>query len=67
MNNLLSYRGLVDAKIRASDKELPVQKDMNKFEMDLNRKKRNNRLHCAGSGVDKFTAAAGVAHWMDQS
>ena len=39
MNNLSSYRGLVDAKIRASDKELPVQKDMNKFEMDLNRKK----------------------------
>ena len=25
MNNLLSYCGLVDAKIRASDKELPVR------------------------------------------
>ena len=25
MNNLLSYCGLVDAKIRASDKELTVQ------------------------------------------
>ena len=25
MNNLLSYRGLVDEKIRASDKDLPVQ------------------------------------------
>ena len=24
MNNLLSYCGLVDAKIRASDKDLPV-------------------------------------------
>ena len=24
MNNLLSYYGLVDAKIRASDKDLPV-------------------------------------------
>ena len=24
MNNLLSYGGLVDAKIRASDKDLPV-------------------------------------------
>jgi hypothetical protein len=24
MNNLLSYSGLVDAKIRASDKDLPV-------------------------------------------
>jgi hypothetical protein len=26
MNNLLSYCGLVDAKIRASDKDLPVLK-----------------------------------------
>jgi hypothetical protein len=25
MNNQLSYCGLVDAKIRASDKDLPVQ------------------------------------------
>ena len=27
VNNLLSYCGLVDAKIRASDKDLPVVKD----------------------------------------
>ena len=27
MNNLSSYCGLVDAKIRASDKDLPVQFD----------------------------------------
>ena len=27
MNNLLSYCGLVDAKISASDKNLPVQHD----------------------------------------
>ena len=26
MNNLLSYCGLVDAKTRASDKDLPVQR-----------------------------------------
>ena len=26
MNNLLSYFGLVDTRIRASDKDLPVQK-----------------------------------------
>ena len=26
MNNLLSYCGLIDAKIRASDKDLPVTK-----------------------------------------
>ena len=26
MNNLSSYRGLVDAKIRASDKDLPVRR-----------------------------------------
>ena len=30
MNNLLSYCGLVDAKIRASDKDLPVQDPANK-------------------------------------
>ena len=28
MNNLLSYCGLIDAKIRASDKDLPVIKYM---------------------------------------
>ena len=28
MNNLLSYCGLVDAKIRASDKDLPVQQSV---------------------------------------
>ena len=28
MNNLSSYCGLDDAKIRASDKDLPVQKTM---------------------------------------
>ena len=26
MNNMLSYCGLIDAKIRASDKDLPVMK-----------------------------------------
>jgi hypothetical protein len=26
MNNLLSYCGLIDAKIRASDKDLPVKR-----------------------------------------
>ena len=30
MNNLSSYCGLVDAKIRASDKDLPVQDPANK-------------------------------------
>ena len=29
MNNLLSYCGLVDAKIRASDKDLPVLSEWN--------------------------------------
>ena len=28
MNNLSSYCGLVDAKMRASDKDLPVQEKM---------------------------------------
>ena len=40
MNNLLSYCGLVDAKIRASDKYLPVncakfQKDWTTFILDI--------------------------------
>ena len=30
MNNLLSYCGLVDAKIRASEIDLPVQSEMSK-------------------------------------
>ena len=30
MNNLLSYCGLTDAKIRASEKDLPVQKEKKK-------------------------------------
>ena len=28
MNNLLSYCGLVDAKMKASDKDLPVSEDV---------------------------------------
>ena len=35
MNNLLSYCGLVDAKIRASDKDLPVTKDKMKRSMSV--------------------------------
>ena len=36
MNNLLSYCGLVNAKIRASDKDLPVQgKEMQKFSFQM--------------------------------
>jgi hypothetical protein len=33
MNNLLSYFGLVDARIRGSDKDLPVLLYVNKKEM----------------------------------
>ena len=38
MNNLSSYCGLVDAKIRASDKDLPVQMDfaVNKMKLSMN-------------------------------
>ena len=36
MNNLLSYCGLVDAKIRASDIDLPSQKKINKDFILLN-------------------------------
>ena len=28
INNLLSYCGLIDARIRASDKDLPVQSEL---------------------------------------
>ena len=31
MNNLSSYCGLVDAKIRASDKDLPLQEQVRLF------------------------------------
>jgi hypothetical protein len=31
MNNMFSYCGLVDAKIRASDKDLPVQISVTKL------------------------------------
>ena len=34
MNNLSSYFGLVDAKIRASDKDLPVQVQCLTFEIN---------------------------------
>ena len=49
MNNLLSYCGLVDAKIRASDKDLPVNKqieDFSNFGMSKYfQKKSNVRVH----------------------
>ena len=40
MNNLLSYCGLVDARIRASNKDLPVQLK----KMQLNKEKGLKRL-----------------------
>ena len=38
MNNLLSYCGLVDAKIRASDIDLPVQRRVAFSRIDRDRK-----------------------------
>ena len=35
MNNLSSYCGLVDAKIRAADKDLPVQKKFSAKELSF--------------------------------
>ena len=35
MNNLSSYCGLVDAKIRASDKDLPVFAEVSSTEIEL--------------------------------
>ena len=39
MNNLLSYCGLIDAKIRASDKDLPVLNGNKKKETDTETEK----------------------------
>ena len=33
MNNLLSYYGLVDARVNASEKDLPVHKVIHEFEI----------------------------------
>ena len=41
MNNLLSYCGLVDAKIRASDKDLPVKTIFPSMIKKLTNKKTN--------------------------
>ena len=66
MNNLSSYRGLVDAKIGASDKELPVQKDMNKFEMDLNRKKGTIGYTVQGRGWISLPRRASHIGWINR-
>ena len=44
MNNLLSYCGLIDAKIRASDKDLPVFVSLlaNYFSLKINQKNNCN-------------------------
>ena len=42
MNNLLSYRGLDDAKIRASDKDLPVKAQNFSFSTDHTENQRKN-------------------------
>ena len=52
MNNLLSYCGLVDARISASDKDLPVRFETSKAK----------QLHCSSSPFqkDEHTAYPGV-------
>ena len=50
MNNLLSYCGLVDANIRASDKDLPVQQS------ERDRKKDGTSGSGNGSGPDQMTS-----------
>ena len=47
MNNLLSYCGLVDAKIRDSDIDLPVQFTITEKEIPV-----NVREHCDNTAVD---------------
>ena len=48
MNNMLSYYGLIDTRMRASDKDLPVKTEFFKFVWQL--------LHvkCTGSCVFKW-------------
>ena len=48
MNNLSSYCGLVDAKIRASDKDLPVQS---------HREERQIMVNTTFTSIDDFISA----------
>ena len=60
MKNLLSYCGLVDAKIRASDKDLPVK---TKFGMTNGKiLKYQSRFGRFFGRVDKFLAASYLIH-----
>ena len=55
MNNLLSYCGLVDAKIRASDKDLPVQlfqKELTEMLPPDAHLKASNKVHISLTGFD---------------
>ena len=45
MNNLSSYCGLVDAKIRASDKDLPVIKKEKKKSVKMTTETNGNGIH----------------------
>jgi hypothetical protein len=45
MNNLSSYCGLLDAKIRASDKDLPVSHKFHTFSINSDVEQRSNISH----------------------
>ena len=55
MNNMPSYCGLVDAKIRASDKDLPVQlfqKELTEMLPPDAHLKASNKVHISLTGFD---------------
>ena len=47
MNNQSSYCGLVDAKIKASDKDLPVKHHIVKIVMNISKDSRNAEYQAA--------------------
>ena len=53
MNNLTSYCGLVDAQIRASDKDLPVPQKKKSTLGLKNYKKKFRTAHCDKTGKVK--------------
>ena len=59
MNNLLSYCGLVDAKIRASDKDLPVQQKFNNSRVGRGLGLRKFRLYIYQSTYENLNLVNG--------
>ena len=63
MNNLSSYCGLVDAKIRASDKDLPVHSVTPKLTHTKKEKKKNELK--IQSTVQTRTKILAICHFLN--